>query len=184
MARLEARLAAAAGDPAAAIALLARAVEQSSPEADSPFGLAELEHDYGRLLLAARRRRSAIRWLRSAHDRYVDLGAQPFAQRCMRQLTDSGVRSPGAAGGTEEPGAETADRSLAALTPQEHGIAELAAQGMTNQQIARVQFVSAKTVEYHLGNIFAKLGIASRRQLRAALESSALEISADVRSPR
>lgn len=178
MARLEARLAAAEGDPATAIDLLARAVEQPS-EADSPFSLAELEDDYGRLLLAARRRRSAIRWLRSAHDRYVDLGAQPFAQRCLRQLTDSGVRGPGAEAGREERGTEPAGRSLAALTPQEHRIAELAAEGMTNQQIARVLFVSAKTIEYHLGNIFAKLGIASRRQLRAALEANA-----DGRSPR
>ena len=178
IARLEARLAAAEGDPDVAIDLLARAVEQPS-EADSPFSLAELEDDYGRLLLAARRRRSAIRWLRSAHERYVDLGAEPFAQRCLRQLTDSGVRSPVAAAAGEEPGAEAADRSLAALTPQERRIAELAAEGMTNQQIARVLFVSAKTIEYHLGNIFAKLGIPSRRQLRTALGTSA-----DGRSPQ
>jgi len=172
MARLEARFAAAEGDPAVAIDLLTRAVEHPS-EADSPFSLAELEHDFGRLLLTVRRRRSAIRWLRSAHERYVDLGAQPFAQRCLRQLTDSGVRSLVAAADGEEPGAEPADRSLAALTSQEHRIAELAAEGKTNQQIARVLFVSAKTVEYHLGNIFAKLGIPSRRQLRTALGATA-----------
>ena len=172
LARLEARLAAAEGDPAAAIDLLSRAVEQPF-EADSPFSVAELEHEYGRVLLAARRRRSAIRWLRSAHDRYVDLGAQPFAQRCLKQLTDSGVRGPAAAAGGQEPGADAADRSPAGLTAQEQRIAGLAAEGMTNQQIARVLFVSAKTIEYHLGNIFAKLGIPSRRQLRAALESSA-----------
>jgi DNA-binding CsgD family transcriptional regulator len=174
MARLEAKILAAGGDPVAAIGLLALAVEQPPAEADSPFDLAELEHEYGRLLLAARRRRSAIRWLRSAYDRYVDLGAQPFAQQCLRQLTDSGAGgASGAAVGGEEPGAEPAGRSLSALTPQELRIAELAAEGMTNQQIARVQFVSAKTVEYHLGNIFAKLGIASRRQLGAVLEAAA-----------
>ena len=177
MARLEARLAAAEGDPATAIDLLAAAVEQPS-ETDSPFSLAELEDDYGRLLLAARRRRSAIRWLRSAHDRYVDLGAQPFAKRCLGRLTESGVRSLLTATGGQDPGAEPAGRSLAAMTAQEHRIAELAAEGMTNQQIARVLFVSAKTIEYHLGNIFAKLGITSRRQLRAALETAA-----DGRSP-
>ena len=171
LARLEARLAAAEGHPTAAIDILARAVEKPS-ETDSPFSLAELENEYGRLLLAARRRRSAIRWLRSAHDRYVDLGAQPFAQRCLRQLTDSGVRNTTAAPGAEEPSTEASDHPLAALTPRELRIAELAAEGMTNQQIARVLFVSAKTIEYHLGNIFAKLGIPSRRQLRVALEAA------------
>ena len=171
LAKLEARLAAAEGHPTAAIDILARAVEKPS-ETDSPFSLAELENEYGRLLLAARRRRSAIRWLRSAHDRYVDLGAQPFAQRCLRQLTDSGVRNTTPAAGTDEPTTEPSDHSLAALTPRELRIAELAAEGMTNQQIARVLFVSAKTIEYHLGNIFAKLGIPSRRQLRVALEAA------------
>ncbi|MFD8721261.1 LuxR C-terminal-related transcriptional regulator [Streptomyces sp. NPDC059629] len=167
-ARLEAGLAAAEGDLAAATDRLAAAVEQPVAE-DSPFGLAQLEHDYGRLLLGARRRRSAIKWLLSAHGRYVRLGARPFAERCLGQLRETGAHIPGAGTGGVEGGAETAGRRPVSLTQQEHRIAQLAAQGLTNQQIARALFVSAKTIEYHLGNVFAKLGIGSRRQLRAEL---------------
>ncbi|MFJ9558587.1 LuxR C-terminal-related transcriptional regulator [Streptomyces fuscichromogenes] len=170
MARLEARIRTAEGDPAAAAELLAGAAEQSADE-DSPFSLAQLEHDYGRLLLGSRRRRPAIRWLLSAHGRYVDLGARPFAERCLRQLKEAGAHIPGAGTGGGEEGAETAARSAVELTQQEYRIAQLAAQGLTNQQIARALFVSAKTIEYHLGNVFTKLGIASRRQLRAELDA-------------
>ena len=173
MARLEARLVAADLGPAAAADRLAKAlaqeVEQSAGE-DSPFSLAQLEHDYGRLLLGSRRRSPAIRWLLSAHDRYVDLGARPFADRCLGLLKEAGVQVPWPGTGGEVRGAEAAGRSPAALTPQEHTIARMAAEGLTNPQIARGLFVSAKTIEYHLGNIFAKLGIASRRQLRAELD--------------
>jgi DNA-binding CsgD family transcriptional regulator len=172
LARLEAGLAAVEDGPAAAAERLARAVEQSAGE-DSPFGLAELEHDYGRLLLGMRRRNPAVRWLLSAYDRYTCLGARPFADRCLAQLTEAGARLPWAATGAGEREVGTAGCSPAALTPNQYRIAQLAAQGLTNQQIARTLFVSAKTVEYHLGNVFAKLGIASRRQLRAGLDTPA-----------
>jgi DNA-binding CsgD family transcriptional regulator len=176
VARLEARLAAAEVGPAAAADRLATAlaqeVEQSGGE-DSPFSLAQLEHDYGRLLLSSRRRSPAIRWLLSAHDRYVDLGARPFADRCLGLLKEAGVQVPWPGSGGEQGGTPPAGRSPAALTPQEHRIARLAAEGMTNPQIARTLFVSAKTIEYHLGNVFAKLGIASRRQLRSELDALA-----------
>ncbi|QMU78023.1 hypothetical protein GXW83_22310 [Streptacidiphilus sp. PB12-B1b] len=170
MARLEARLEAAGTGPATAADRLAQAVEQTAEE-DSPFSLAQLEHDYGRLLLGSRRRSSAIRWLLSAHGRYVDLGARPFADQCLSLLKEAGVQVPWAGAAGQEGGTETAVRSPAALTPQEQRIARLAAEGMTNPQIARTLFVSAKTIEYHLGNVFAKLGIASRRQLRTELDT-------------
>ncbi|MFD4597992.1 LuxR C-terminal-related transcriptional regulator [Streptomyces sp. NPDC058464] len=170
MARLEAMLEAAEGHLAAAAERLAAAVEQPADE-DSPFTLAQLEHDYGRLLLGTRRRRSAIRWLLSAHGRYVELGARPFAEQCLRQLQDVGAHIPWAGTGGVEGGVETAGRSPVSLTPQEYRIAQLAAQGLTNPQIARALFVSAKTIEYHLGNVFAKLGITSRRRLRAELDA-------------
>lgn len=51
------------------------------------------------------------------------------------------------------------------LSGQEDRVARLVAQGMTNQEVARQLYVSAKTVEFHLSNIFTKLGITSRRQL-------------------
>jgi DNA-binding CsgD family transcriptional regulator len=48
---------------------------------------------------------------------------------------------------------------------------ELAAQGMTNKEIAQAQFVSARTVETHIGHVFQKLGLKSRKELAAALQA-------------
>jgi DNA-binding NarL/FixJ family response regulator len=59
------------------------------------------------------------------------------------------------------------------LTPQEQQIAELAAQGMTNRDIAAQLYLSPRTVGYHLHKIFPKLGIRSRTQLRDALSPDA-----------
>jgi DNA-binding CsgD family transcriptional regulator len=58
---------------------------------------------------------------------------------------------------------------LAALTPSEARVARLAASGRTNRQVAEALFVTPKTVEYHLANAYAKLGIEARAQLRRAL---------------
>ena len=56
-----------------------------------------------------------------------------------------------------------------ALTPSERRVAELAASGMTNRQIAQTLFVTVKTIEAHLSATYDKLGIRSRRQIAAAL---------------
>ncbi len=60
-------------------------------------------------------------------------------------------------------------RGVASLTPSERRIAELAAAGGTNREIAQALFVTAKTVETHLGHAYTKLGISSRLDLDAAL---------------
>ena len=57
-----------------------------------------------------------------------------------------------------------------ALTPSERRIAELAAAGQQNREIAEALFVTTATVEYHLRNAYRKLGITSRTQLAEALE--------------
>jgi DNA-binding NarL/FixJ family response regulator len=56
-----------------------------------------------------------------------------------------------------------------ALTPQEAAVARLVASGLTNREVATELVLSVKTVEYHLGKVFAKLGLTSRSQLAARL---------------
>ncbi|MGW0627808.1 helix-turn-helix domain-containing protein [Streptomyces sp. NPDC002758] len=65
--------------------------------------------------------------------------------------------------------AATAPSPASELTPQERQIAELAAQGLTNRDIATRLYLSPRTVGYHLHKIFPKLGIRARAQLRDAL---------------
>jgi DNA-binding CsgD family transcriptional regulator len=82
------------------------------------------------------------------------MGAGAFAERARLELAATGQtarkRAPGHDGG---------------LTPQEHQVAVLAAAGSTNQEIAAQLFISPKTVDYHLGKVFRKVGVSSRRQL-------------------
>lgn len=117
-----------------------------------PLHRAVLEHAYGRLLCAYGDSSSGSVWLKWARQHYSALGAVPFARRCAddaRAFTVEDVLSD----------------SESALTDQEARVARLAAAGLTNQQVADELRVSVKTVEYHLGKIYRKLGIRSRRQL-------------------
>jgi DNA-binding NarL/FixJ family response regulator len=83
---------------------------------------------------------------------------EAFAERARRELLATGEkvrkRSP-----------ETRDQ----LTPQEEQIARLARDGLSNPEIGAQLFISARTVKYHLGKVFTKLGISSRSQLRRVL---------------
>jgi DNA-binding NarL/FixJ family response regulator len=58
---------------------------------------------------------------------------------------------------------------LESLTPSERRVAEMAAEGPTNREIAQALFITQRTVEVHLTSIYRKLGISSRSQLAAAL---------------
>ena len=58
---------------------------------------------------------------------------------------------------------------LDALTASERRVAQMAAEDMSNKEIAQALFVTVKTVEQHLGRVYRKLDISSRRQLGAAL---------------
>jgi DNA-binding NarL/FixJ family response regulator len=64
---------------------------------------------------------------------------------------------------------ERRTRGAALLTPQELAVARRAASGLTNRQVARELVISVKTVEYHLGRLYPKLGIDSRHQLASRL---------------
>lgn len=168
LAWLDAWLTASTGDRAGAAARFAEAACRPAPPDDIPFHRARLAHEYGRLLSSLRQRKTAIRWLYEARTWYTMLGAQPYLDRCDADLLGCGVRR-----GTQEPSADGGDgQPLAVLTARERRIVYLVASGLTNQEVGSELYVSAKTVEYHLGNIFAKLGITSRRQLRSLADGA------------
>ena len=89
---------------------------------------------------------------------FTAIGMEAFAERASRELVATGEKA-------RKRSPETRDE----LTPQEEQIARLAREGLSNPEIGAQLFVSARTVEWHLRNVFVKLGITSRRQLRTAL---------------
>jgi DNA-binding NarL/FixJ family response regulator len=119
--------------------------------------LARAELLYGEWLRRAGRRLDARQELRTAHEALTAMGAEAFAERARRELLATGETA-------RKRTAETLDE----LTPQEAQIARLARDGRTNPEIGTELFISPRTVEYHLTKVFAKLGISSRKELRAA----------------
>jgi DNA-binding CsgD family transcriptional regulator len=113
---------------------------------------------YGEWLRRENRRVEAREQLREAHEAFVSMGAEAFAERARRELMATGQK-------VRKRTAETRDE----LTSQEAQIALLAAEGRTNPEIGAQLFLSPRTVEWHLRKVFTKLGISSRRQLRSAL---------------
>ncbi|MFI7455400.1 AAA family ATPase [Nonomuraea sp. NPDC049714] len=113
---------------------------------------------YGEWLRREKRRVDAREQLGLAHEMLGQMGAAAFAERARRELQATGET-------IRKRPAETAPDST--LTAQETQIARLAGTGLTNAEIGAQLFISPHTVEWHLRKVFAKLGIASRRQLRA-----------------
>jgi DNA-binding CsgD family transcriptional regulator len=113
---------------------------------------------YGEWLRSGNRRRDARAELRTAHDLFTTMGFEAFAERARRELA--------AAGDTVRK--RTVD-TASELTAQEAHIARLAVDGRTNAEIGAQLFLSTRTVEWHLGKVYTKLGVASRRELRRAL---------------
>ena len=115
---------------------------------------------YGEWLRRENRRLDAREHLRKSHEYFLSMGANAFAKRAETELLATGekARSRNAVQRSE-------------LTPQERRIAQLAAERLTNPEIAAKLFISSATVDYHLRKVFRKLGIASRRQLSDVLHS-------------
>ncbi len=113
---------------------------------------------YGEWLRRQNRRLDAREQLRTAHEMLSDMGVEAFAERARRELRATGAKALKRSTGTPD-----------VLTAQEALIARLASQGTSNSQIAAQLFISPATVAYHLGKVFAKLGISSRSQLARTL---------------
>jgi DNA-binding CsgD family transcriptional regulator len=115
---------------------------------------------YGEWLAEEHRQQQALEHLLKAHDIFERIRAENFAERACRQLARLGFTI-----------VKPASSATATLSAQESLIARLAGSGHTNREIGTEQFISPRTVEWHLRNIYNKLGISSRRELRVALES-------------
>ena len=128
----------------------------------SPFARARLQLAHGAWLKRHRRAADARPGLRAALEVFNALGAAPWAERARRELRASGETS------------RRAPQSVGwlALSPQELQIAELAAEGLSNKEIARQLFLSHRTVGSHLYRIFPKLGVTKRSHLQKALSSA------------
>ena len=121
---------------------------------------------YGEWLRRQHRRVDAREQLRVAHAMLGDMCAEAFAERARRELQATG----------ETVRKRTAD-TLDELTPQEAQVARLAAGGQTNPEIGAQLFLSPRTVEWHLGKVFGKLGISSRKELASVLPQLANGVS-------
>jgi DNA-binding CsgD family transcriptional regulator len=145
-----------------------RAVLCEGHEAERHFGLALAAHAesprtpdrartelaFGEWLRRNRRRVDAREHQRAALTLFEELGATPWAERAAQELRASGES------------ARRRDVSTATnLTAQERQVAALVQQGLSNRDAAARLFVSPRTVDFHLRNVFSKLGVASRGEL-------------------
>jgi DNA-binding NarL/FixJ family response regulator len=130
-----------------------RAVETAMAEHERlpmPFERARTQLLLGRLQRRLGHRDAATTTLRGALESFERLGTPLWADRASAELTRADASSRGPAGG---------------LTPTEQQVAELAASGMKNRDVAAALFISPKTVEVNLARIYRKLGIRSRAEL-------------------
>jgi DNA-binding CsgD family transcriptional regulator len=125
--------------------------EAAAKTTQSPFPHARLELSYGHFLHKTAGRRAAIVALRLASELFERLDARPFLERCSVELAGCGVRAR----------SHGADDDVE-LTAREQVVARLVAAGKSNREVASELYLSSKAVEYHLANIFTKLGIRSR----------------------
>ena len=121
------------------------------------FERARTELAYGASLRRRRRRVDAREHLRAALETFDTLDAMPWSSRARSELRASG----------ETARARREQPTSAELTPQEHQVAKFVSQGLSNREVGAQLFLSPRTVDFHLRNVFAKLGISSRTELAA-----------------
>jgi len=135
-----------------------------------PFERARTQLALGERLRRAKQRAEAREPLTQALDEFERLGAKPWAERARAELRATGGSA----------GARRASAAADQLTPHELQIAVLVAQGMTNREAAAALFLSPKTIEYHLGQIYRKLDVRGRAQLARLM---AMELPEGERDP-
>ncbi|MFF3287562.1 LuxR C-terminal-related transcriptional regulator [Streptomyces sp. NPDC003023] len=158
-----------------------RALLAPPEEADARYGEALAHHDraggdferartlllYGHWLRRRRRTREARVPLRDALVAFERCGARSWAERASGELRAAGESVAG-----EAASGDTAGVALDRLTPQQRRIARHVAEGATNREVALRLSVSTRTVDHHLRNVFALLGVRSRTELARLLERS------------
>jgi ATP/maltotriose-dependent transcriptional regulator MalT len=154
---IEARCRALLTDGAAADGLYRQAIERLGRTRLRPE-IARAHLLYGEWLRRENRRADARAQLRTAHDMLAAIGMEAFAERARQELQATGEK-------VRKRTVDTRDD----LTAQERQIARLARDGLSNPEIGARLFLSSRTVEWHLRNVFTKLGIRSRRELANAL---------------
>ena len=146
------------GDGAHGLALVEESV-RSLEGAQAPLELARSLAELGAAQRRARRRADARAHLRRALDLAHRCGGERVAQRAHTDLPATGARPR-----------RVLLTGPSSLTASERRVADMAAQGLSNREVAQALFVSLRTVETHLTHAFQKLGIESRKELPAALE--------------
>jgi DNA-binding NarL/FixJ family response regulator len=117
-------------------------------------------------LAACGRRDQAAAQVQAAQAVFESCGAGPYARKAAslrRRIAARGSR------GQPGTGNRAGSTALSALTRREQQVASLVSQGLTNRRIAQRLHVTDKTIEMHLSNIFAKLGVSSRTETAAAV---------------
>jgi DNA-binding CsgD family transcriptional regulator len=150
-------------EPETADAHFTRALELHEEDANAggagwpgrQFNRARTRLAYGEFLRRSRRRVDARLHLRAALDTFEELKATPWAERAATELRASGETVRRRDDATGE----------VVLTPQERQVAQLVKQGMSNKEVAAQLFVSPRTVDFHLRNVFTKTGVSSRGEL-------------------
>ncbi len=122
--------------------------------AERPLEAARTRLAYGESLRRRRQRVAARVHLREAVAAFDDLGVAPWAERARQELRASG-----------ETARRRDDAPVAELTPQERQVATYVAAGLSNKDVAAQLFLSPRTIDFHLRNVFAKLGVSSRAEL-------------------
>jgi DNA-binding NarL/FixJ family response regulator len=145
-------LAAARGDEAAALAAFAQALAEHDRVQGRRFDRARTLLAHGETLRRFKKKRAARDAIDAALEVFDELGAKLWSAKAKRELARISGR-----------------RTAAGLTETERRIAALVADGYSNKEVANELFVTQRTVETHLTNVYAKLGLRSRTELARRL---------------